>query len=226
MNPPHAKPGGNVKTNAEALAAHSQRTIAGRSLRQHGFSLVMVMIIMVVVSLLGVAASQMVLMGERSARFDRDWQIAYQAAEAALLDAEFDIRGPNPDGNSRVAQFANDSRAGFIPGCGTSGAERGLCKSTATGVKPAFYSVDFSAEGANAPSVRFGEFTGRTMASNGVAGRGAQSERLPRYIIEDIPDQPPGTSASNRKVLYRVTAVGFGPRKETQAVLQMFFRKE
>lgn len=53
---------------------------AARS-RYQGFSLVTVMIILVVVSLLGVAASQMVLLGERSARYDRDWQIAFQAAE-------------------------------------------------------------------------------------------------------------------------------------------------
>jgi type IV pilus assembly protein PilX len=49
---------------------------------------------------------------------------------------------------------------------------------------------------------------------------------LPRYIIEVIPDQAPGTSAGTPKFLYRVTAMGLGPRVETQAVLQMVFRKE
>ena len=54
-----------------------------------GFSLIVVLIILVIVSMLGVAASQLVLQSERSARFDRDWQVAFQAAEAALMDAEF-----------------------------------------------------------------------------------------------------------------------------------------
>ena len=194
---------------------------------QRGFSLVVVMIIMVVVSLLGVAASQMVLLGERSARYDRDWQIAYQAAEAALLDAEFDIRGPNLQGVAlgidRKDKFSNTSREGFTENCNTSAPYQGLCRMNLPGAQPAFYTVDFTLQGANAPTVEFGQFTGRTMASGSA---GAQPARLPRYIIEDIPDQPPGSSASSKKVMYRVTAVGFGPRLETRAMLQMYFRKE
>lgn len=202
---------------------------------QQGFSLVTVMIILIVVSLLGVAASRAVQLGERSARYDRDWQIAYQAAEAALLDAEFDIRGPNTHScrepsstcsDERVDWFANDSREGFIAGCGRAGATRGLCKSTPDGATPAFYSVDFLDQSESAQSVRFGEFTGRTLPSNKELGRGAQPAMLPRYIIEDIPDQPAGSSASSKRVMYRVTAVGFGPRRETQAMVQMYFRKE
>ena len=36
----------------------------------------------------------------------------------------------------------------------------------------------------------------------------------------------PIVSSKDPKYLYRVTAMGFGPRKETQAVVQMYFRKE
>lgn len=197
-----------------------------RAALQRGFSLVTVLIVLVIVSLLGAAASQMVLLGERSARFDRDWQIAYQAAEAALLDAELDLRGPNPHPGNRVSLFAGDSREGFIDGCGRAGNTRGLCKSTAANVRPAFYSVDFLDQSSSAPSTQFGEFTGRTLAINASMGKGAQPAMLPRYIIEDIPDEPPGSTASTKKVMYRVTAMGFGPRPETQAVIQMFFRKE
>lgn len=224
MNPLHRT--ANVHAGPQVRHPHALRLMAPAARRPRGFSLVMVLIVMVVVSLIGVAASQVALLGERSARFDRDWQIAYQAAEAALMDAEFDIRGPNTHTAQRMAQFANDSREGFIDGCGTSGSFRGLCKSVGSGAQAAFYNVNFTDTGANAPSARFGEFTGRVMASSTGIGQGTQPELLPRYIIEDIPDQPPGTSAATKKVMYRVTAVGFGPRKETQAVLQMFFRKE
>ena len=186
--------------------------------RHQGFSLVTVMIILVVVSLLGVAASQIVLLSERSARYDRDWQIAFQAAEAALLDAEFDIRGP---GGSRAATFTPTSQLGFSTGCST-GADRGRCLPAATG-KPVWYTVDFTNEAANANTAQFGEFTGRALAS-GTAG--IQPAMRPRYIIEAIPDLSPGGNANAPKFLYRVTAMGFGPRKETQAVVQMYFRKE
>lgn len=189
--------------------------------KHQGFSLITVMIILVVVSLLGVAASQMVLLSERSSRYDRDWQIAFQAAEAALIDAEFDIRGPNTSGSARLASFTSTGLLGFSAACST-GTDRGLCLPAATG-KPIWYTVDFTDESASAVTVQFGEFTGRSFA-NGVAG--IQPAMRPRYIIEAIPDLTPGGNANIQKLLYRVTAMGFGPRKETQAVVQMYFKKE
>lgn len=190
---------------------------------QSGFTMITVLVIMAVVSLLGIAATKMVMQSERSSRFDRDWQIAWQAAEAALLDAEFDIRGPNSKAGNRVADFSPASMLGFTEGCGNTSATRGLCMPAAAGAKPVWYQVDFTDTTASAKTVAFGEFTGRAYANGSTGVRPAQ---LPRYIIEAIPDQAPGTSASTPKVLYRVTAMGFGPRVETQAVLQMVFRKE
>ena len=62
------------------------------------------------------------------------------------------------------------------------------------------------------------------MLSTGSSG--IRPEIPPHYIIEIIPDPTPGLNASSQATLYRVTAMGFGPRKETQAVVQMIFRKE
>ena len=188
-----------------------------------GFSLMTTLILLVVVTLLGIGASQMVLLSERSTRFDRDLQIAFQAAEAALIDAELDIRGPNTSSNQRLATFSTTSGVGFVDGCGT-GASRGLCLPVASG-KPVWYSstVDFTDESFNATTVKFGDFTGRTFSTG---QSGIRPEISPHYIIEVIPDMTPGSSASSRKNIFRVTAMGFGPRKETQAVLQMVFRKE
>lgn len=190
--------------------------------RVQGFSLIMVLIIMVIVSMLGVAASQLVLLGERSTRYERDYQIAFQSAEAALLDAEFDIRGPNASASKRLDTFSNTNMLGFTDGCGI-GVDRGLCLPTVLPAKPAWYNVDFTDKTANAKTVQFGEFTGRTLPAGDV---GVQPVQLPRYIIEPVPDLSPGSSAGVQKILYRVTAMGFGPRQDTQAVLQMVFRKE
>ena len=193
----------------------------GRS-TQRGFSLITTLILLIVVTVLGIGASQMVLLSERSTRFDRDQQIAFQAAEAALIDAEFDIRGPNTSANQRMASFTATSGVGFMDGCGT-GTSRGLCLPVADGQKPVWYSVDFTDDSTGAKTAKFGEFTGRTL-STGTSG--IRPEMPPRYIIEVIPDSTPGSSASAPKKLFRVTAMGFGPRKEAQAVLQMIFRKE
>lgn len=190
--------------------------------KQRGFSLITTLILLIIVTVLGIGASQMVLLSERATRFDRDSQIAFQAAEAALIDAEFDIRGPNTFASQRMASFSATSGLGFVDACGT-GTSRGLCLPAADGQKPVWYSVDFTDESTGAKTAKFGDFTGRTM-STGTSG--IRPEMPPRYIIEVIPDNTPGSNATTPKKLFRVTAMGFGPRKETQSVLQMIFRKE
>jgi len=208
---------------------HAKPLRAGRFIRpsQHGFSLIATLILLVVVTILGVGSSQMVLLAEKSTRFQRDSQIAFQAAEAALIDAEFDIRGPitstgSGTPTSRISTFVTGSVVGFVDGCG-SGALKGLCSPSAAGQKPVWYSVNFQDDSTNAVTVQFGDFTGRSL-STGTSG--IRSEIPPRYIIEVIPDGTPGTNATTKPTLYRVTAMGFGPRKSTQAVAQMIFRKE
>ena len=197
--------------------------------KQRGFSLITTLILLIVVTVLGLAASRIVLMSEKTSRFDRDTQIAFQAAEAALVDAEIDIQGTkdaagNYASSLRMDKFnASDRTASAFPvGCGTgTGAEgkRGMCKQT-VGTKPVWYVVDFTDDSADAKTVKFGDFTGRQFAA-GLTG--IRPEMAPRYIIEVIPDASP--SARLTDVLYRITAMGFGPRKETQVVLQVVFRK-
>ena len=193
------------------------------SMLQGGFSLITTLILLVVVSMLGITASQMVLMSERTSRFDRDAQIAFQAAEAALVDAELDIQGPIPEpdnfGKQRIASFESKNRVNFTLGCGT-GRLQGMCAQAFPPQKPVWYQVDFTDESANSKTVKFGEFTGRTFA---VGATGIRPEIAPRYIVEVIPDSTP--AAMPDAVLYRITAMGFGPRKETQVVLQVVFRK-
>lgn len=192
---------------------------AGLVCPERGFSLIVTLILLVIVTVLSIAASQMVLLSERSTRFDRDRQIAFQAAEAALLDAEFDIRGPNTAGSQRVGSFAKTSQLGFVEGCGT-GADRGKCLRAADGQPPVWLSVDFTDQSAASKTVGFGEFTGRILSTGST---GIRPEQPPRYLIEAIEDNTPGQAGQFQ---YRVTAMGFGPRKETQAVVQMIFKKE
>ena len=188
---------------------------------QRGVALVVVMLILLVVTVLGVGGAQIALLSERTARYDRDYLIASQAAEAALMDAEFDIRGP---GGTRSTQFAQGNDGIFVSGCGSSGTTRGLCLPYPDTAKPIWARVDFLDTSTSAPTVRFGDFTGRGFD----AGGGIRPARRPRYIIELIDDQAQGNNAAGGQVpkMYRVTAMGFGPRVDVQVVLQMVFRKE
>ena len=194
--------------------------------RSRGASLIVIMLILVVVSILGVSGIQVAMMGERGTRNDRDQQVAWQSAEAALIDAEFDIEGlPASSTSKRNTVFKSKETdiAQFVQDCGTSGQSVGLCNLNATG-KPAWLTVDFTATGAAAPTAQFGTFTGRTFPSG---AKGVQPARAPRYVIEPILDPQFSRTArpgSGSRYVYRVTAMGFGPNVETQAVVQMIYR--
>jgi len=189
---------------------------------ERGASLIMVMIILTIVSMLGIAGIQISMMSERGARNDRDQQIAWEAAEAALLDAEQDIFGPAASSRRSTFTPVTDAQA-FVDGCGTSGNSRGLCAMVTIG-HPVWLTTgfDFSDSSSRAPSTAYGTFTGHTFAAGSI---GIQPVQPPRYVIEPIRD-PADRDLGNPspKFVYRVTAMGFGPRKDIQAVVQMIYR--
>ena len=196
---------------------------------QHGVSLIVVMLLLIVVSILGAGAAQIVLLGERSARNDRDAQVSWQAAEAALVDAAVDIRG-SASSADRSSYFgvnaANEVNANnFVAGCGTSGKAQGLCalQNDAT-AKPIWLTVDYL-NSSSTPAVPFGKFTGRRFTLPGSTG-GIQPVRPPSYIIELVRDTGVSRDATdaNLPFAFRVTAMGFGPRSDIQTVLQMVYR--
>ena len=187
---------------------------------QKGVSLIMVMLIMVVVAMLGISGVQISMMAERGARNDRDIQIAFQAAEAALLDAEFDI---NSKASSARASKPFHKDNVFIDGtfpqdCGNSGDSVGLCKKNDEGQVPAWLDVDFTDTSTTARTVEFGKFTGREFPVGTV---GIQPSQKPRYIIELLKKE---SAAEDASPYYRVTAMGFGSRPDIQIILQTVYR--
>ena len=183
---------------------------------EHGASLIMVLMILIIVSLIGVGGAQIALMSERGSRNDRDMQIALQSAEAGLQDAVQDISDPT---SLRTAVFDGKNAVAFVAGCGSSGVSLGLCDDTLVGAKAAWLTVDFTDTSANARTIAYGTFTGKTFASGGAGVRAALA---PRYVIELVPE--PSGNPSDPGYIYRVTAMGFGPRVDIQAVLQMMYR--
>jgi type IV pilus assembly protein PilX len=184
---------------------------------------------LVAVLLLGVSAARLALQNEKASRNDRDRQIAFQAAEAALMDAELDIENSPDAAKSRSHIFSKDSALGF-PGedeapcrAGAGNLYLGLCGHQSNGATPAWQTVDFLDDGASTmQSVPYGRFTGQVFQT----GKGALPIRLPRYVIELVTFNRQGESADRGSYFYRVTAIGFGPRDTAQVVLQTFYRKE
>jgi type IV pilus assembly protein PilX len=179
--------------------------------RQGGVALVVTLLMLAAVLLLAATAAGMALMGEKAARAGRDRQVALQAAEDALMDAERDI---DEAAGARAARLA--APEDFMAGCGT-GAALGLCGQGAPGGPPPWQAVDLAADG-----VALGHFTGAAMET----GTGALPMRRPRYIIERRPDHRPGEEAGGAaRYHYRVTAIGFGNREGVQVVLQSAWRR-
>jgi type IV pilus assembly protein PilX len=195
---------------------------------QRGFSLIVVLLMLLIAMVLGIGAAQVSLVGERSARNDRDAEVAFQAAEAALIDAERDVLGPNQGAAQRLCVFSSKDVSAFAAGCGGKGVHQGLCARAEDGAKPVWTTADFGAD--SATSVAYGTFTGHVYATaNSAAGArgGALSARAPRYIVEAVRNlggwqsgQLQSAGARNASYLFRVTAIGYGVRDETQVVLQ------
>ena len=187
--------------------------------RASGAALLTALCVLVAVLVIGVSAAQTALNAEKSARNERDRHIALQAAEAGLLDAERDIEGGADPGSERAALFAGGSALGFAEGCGRDAANLGLCMYVP--IAPAWQTVDLAAVD-GAATASYGKFTGAVLP----VGAGSLPARAPRYIIELMPLVRAGEDAGQRADnLYRITAIGFGVRANTQVVLQAFYRK-
>lgn len=193
---------------------------------QHGASLIVSLLMLVAVLVLSISAAGIALQSEKASRNDRDRQIALQAAEAALMDAELDIEGSPDKSKSRSKLFGKDYAEGFVAGCGagSNNLYQGLCLRSEEGAQPVWQSVDFTDESGEAKSVPYGRFTGHVFQT----GKGSLPAKPPRYIIElmSYNKEGEGVGTEDMTYFYRVTAVGFGMQPTTQVALQTFYRKE
>ncbi len=190
-----------------------------RTVTAHGFALIPTMVFLLAVALIGSAVTQWVLLSARSLTNDRQHQIAYRAARAAIDDAVHDMLDTTHSPAERIALLHAASPAPGWPdaGCG-SGPLRGLCapdvSSGTSADTPAnaigagsrtapFGAMDWQDMQGNVP---FGLFTGARYPT----GTGLQPAAPPRYRIERLP-APLQAQATEPATLYRVTALGIGP---------------
>ena len=203
--------------------------------RERGTSLIVVLIMLSVIFVIGAVSSQYAIFGERSARNDRDRQVAYQAAEAALIDAEIEIIGPNSAVNKRNCRLHVDSLTlefAGISGCGT-GNNTGFCVvTTSTGALEGEAWKTVKSELASETgttstnkTVEYGQFTGRALPA-GLLGTGGMPAKAPRYVMEAVRYTPASLTEGGGAyglTAFVVTAMGFGFRSETRVVLQALY---
>lgn len=193
-----------------------------RRRRNSGVVLVTCLVLLSTVMLASVAAAILATEGERGARLERDRQLAFQAAEAALADAERDIEGGAP-AIGRPGAFAVAAIAFFDLTCGAGdgNARQGLCLASDE-TAPWLHVNLADTAAASARTVSYGRFTGRALP----AQAGPLPKRLPRYLIEAMPLRRAGAAADGgQDWLFRITAIGFGVHPSMRVVLQSYYRR-
>jgi len=191
--------------------------------RQRGVALLVALMFLIVLTLLGLAAMRTTTLEERMAGGSRDYNTALQAAEAALRDAENDLKGTGIT-VGRIISTGSFPGAyigvgnGF--GCNTVGAtspNAGLCVID-TEYRQLYNNttwIDWN----GTSTVVYGTWTGAA-AINGVA-------RPPRYVLEwmqfvDTKNKGPNNGASDTYYV-RVTARAWGANAQTQVTVQEIF---
>ncbi|MBB4221235.1 MULTISPECIES: pilus assembly PilX family protein [Variovorax] len=215
------------------------RRLARKLPAQHGFTLFIVMIMLLLSALLLIGGARTAVLLESMAGNQREYQRAFEAAEAALLDAERDIRQLAFDSASKTyvacsalatapCRKAEDGRVfpdrdtGWVTAYmndGPNSCDRGICYFSEAGSVAAAHGSEayrfWRADAYKAKSARYGEFTGAPKASRpALAGA--------RYWIEVIDRR------NSKYPLYRITATATGLRSvgkdgATKVELQVSF---
>jgi type IV pilus assembly protein PilX len=178
-------------------------------------TLIAILLMMLALAFLGLGAMNSSVLQEHMAGNTRDKNIAMQAAEAALRDAEADIQ-------------ANLGTTGFTYGCAN-----GLClppSMPASGAQsaPVWTTLNWAAN-----SRAYGSATG---AQALVGPDNVALAAQPQYIVELMPQLIPGNASGNSACStcapslngqpYRITVRAFGARSSTVVTLQSTYIKQ
>ena len=208
--------------------------------RQRGVVLLVSLLFLIVLTLLGVAASRMVTSEERQSRYLREYNTAFQATESALRDMRDDIDNLWANGQSNTnpyQRFTNQTQ--FFADC-----RYGQCQYDPLAAIP-----PWKIESNWANATPFGTYTRRSplpLSNGGNAALQSQdyNENLidrvstgtettnvtgvfqqPQAMVEPIPlkknDEsfPPKSSPT----AYRITARGFGADPNSRAMAQEIY---
>lgn len=223
--------------------------------RQQGITLYIIIVIVMLTILFALWASRTSLFNEIIVGNDSDYQRTFEAAQAMLQDAEFDIRGERPDGSACVSKTTDtnicrvgtsvwfiDEEKDLVALLATLEAKptkclQGICMKRVG--KQDFWNDTTTLNSliANGIGARYGQYTGvlsgsasNPILSNTTAGQGAW------YWVEIMPydTNPVGLVAGKPKlelnlkppVVYRITAVARGLKPSTQVVLQSTYARQ
>ncbi len=192
----------------------------GSLVKQQGAALVVALIMLVLMTLVGITAMQVTTVQEKMVANSRDLNVAFQAAEVALLRGEHYVK--------------NMQDAIFTTTCKGSGSTIGLCKPGQS--TPIWTTISWS--DTNPVTLEYGNEqenkqipASETSVDNIQPLPASTVAKQPRYIIEDITSVSGGGQANLSKGLYRITAQGYGQAVNdngqplARVMLQSVFKK-
>jgi type IV pilus assembly protein PilX len=177
---------------------------------QRGMSLIVTLVMLVAITLLGLAAVGGTVMQEKIAGNTKDMNLAFQAAEAGLRDAEADI-AQNVTANSAF----------------TSTCHLGLCTPPSTWGTPTSTPLWKLVSWGSGATRTYGAYTGAAAVSPDLASP-------PQYVIEKLSTQKPGQGDAmgigvapnaGAGTYYRATVFATGGRADTHVVAQSIYLK-
>jgi type IV pilus assembly protein PilX len=182
---------------------------------ERGTALVVALLFLVILSMIGIASMTGTTLEEKMSGNARDRNIALQAAEAALRDAENDLT----QAGSRVTGTSS-----FVTAC-----TNGLCLTSCPGTPAACPVAPVSNLDTVTTAVNAGvsSYYGQRTGGGTISG----PNHAPTYIIELLqgadanltPGTPtPPTGTSNH--LFRITAMAWGQSTSTIVTLQEIYR--
>lgn len=187
-----------------------------RPLPARGFSLLFILVMIVVVGFMALAGMSTGIVQERMAGNARDQNVALQAAEAALRDAEADIEA----NLGAASPFTEACTAGLcMPPSMTASSPQSA---------PLWKTINWSTQ-----ARAYGSASG----APALVGPGNQAlSSQPRYFVEMLPTLPAAsgasvcigctTTAGERARAYRVTVRATGVRDSTIVMLQSVYVKQ
>jgi type IV pilus assembly protein PilX len=172
---------------------------------------------LLLVVLIAAGTLHMLLSGRQLAVMQRERELAFRAAEAALHDGEAELlaAAASRDTQNRLDLWPAPGRCGI-------GQQAGICRPALTG-SPVWQPWLLADADADTVGVPLGRFTGAALP---VRLPGAGTLEPPRYVAEILDETPAGFSAPDPAVGHapapriRITAIGFGRMRAVRAVLQ------
>ena len=198
--------------------------------RQGGASLIVALMLMLVLAFLGMAAMSNSTLQERMANNMRDRNVALQAAELALRDAERDLAALKADGitfcpggstgcrpagertNVATLRASYWSWGPALTPYWTPSCTHGQCYDNSAASVPVWDDTAADWGTGTKTTVAYGTYTGAT-ALTGVSAQ-------PRYIIEILPQSIDPYGLSSQRVTFRITARAVGQNPTTVVILQ------